>query len=251
MGENRDIILPYKYTYMAYLQDHVVPSDPMNQVAGGILSYSIHGDILFIEEIFTSPQHRHHALLIALLTALLTTYPQAISIHLVTRPLAKQDSDAMDFYTILGFIMIRKCSRIPGMASTQMDPGYAYYGTSALTICNYLSNRMPKQSDTHCPLICHYLNTPHFNDLTRGTRSILLESQVHHFAREDDPGGAGDKASVIDIVSNASHHLVAFVKILFLQVCQPIGEITKPGVETLPLLRRKRIKLQASPMPKP
>ena len=47
--------------------------------------------------------------------------------------------------------------------------------------------------------------------MTFGTRSILIESQVHHAARDDDPGGEGDQASIIDIISDASHHLVAFV----------------------------------------
>ena len=93
---------------------------------------------------------------------------------------------------------------------------------------------MPKQSDTHCPLICHYLNTPHFNDLTRGTRSILLESQVHHFAGEDDPGGAGDKASVIDIVSNASHHLVAFVNPISTGMSADRGDNQTGGENTAP-----------------
>ena len=93
-----------------------------------------------------------------------------------------------------------------------MDPGYAYYGTSALTICNYLGNRATKQSDVHRPAIGHFPNTPNFNDLTFGTRSILIESQVHHAAGEDDSGGEGDQASILDIIANASHHLVAFVK---------------------------------------
>ena len=47
--------------------------------------------------------------------------------------------------------------------------------------------------------------------MTFATRSILIESQAHHAAGEDDPGGAGDQASIIDIILNASHHLVAFV----------------------------------------
>ena len=47
--------------------------------------------------------------------------------------------------------------------------------------------------------------------MTFGTRSILIESQVHHAAGEDEPGGEGDKASIMDIISDASHHLVAFV----------------------------------------
>ena len=211
MGEKRDILLPFNYNLLSYLQEHDTPTDPIDQVAGGILSYSIHGDILYIEEIFTSLRHRQQAILISLLTALLTTYPQACSIHLVTRPHADQDRDAMTFYTTLGFVPIRKCNRITCMASTSMEPGYAYYGTSALTICNYLSNRVTKWSDTHRPSIGHFPNTPNFNDLTFATRSILIESQAHHAAGEDDPGGAGDQASIIDIIINASHHLVAFV----------------------------------------
>ena len=123
MGENRDIRLPFIYTLTSYLQDHDTPLDPIGQDAGGIVSYSIHGDILYIEEIFTARRHRHHAILIALLTALLSSHPQAISIHLVTRPRADQDSDAMAFYTTLGFVPIRKCNRIPSMTVSNMDPG--------------------------------------------------------------------------------------------------------------------------------
>ena len=103
MGENRVTDLPFIYTLHPFLQEHDTPSDPRDRDAGGIVSYSIHGDILYIEEIFTAPRHRHHAILIALLTALLSSHPQAISIHLVTRPQAEQDSDAMAFYTTLGF----------------------------------------------------------------------------------------------------------------------------------------------------
>ena len=161
-------------------------------------------------------------ILTSLLHILIKKHPEATRIHLVTRPHAKQDREAMAFYKIIHFKDVKKAERIPETSDiphakdTINEQDIAYFGTKLQVVSNFITNSLIKHHKVNACYIKTFTmssfpgqHTPE-RQYTSEIDNIINEADAHHHADENDADGKGDQQSVRGIIQVSTHLIVAY-----------------------------------------
>ena len=165
----REIIFPNRHS------PYTPPTPTISPHA--CLAYSRTNNILFIDELFTSKNHRGKNIAHNLLKTLLNENPNAKQVHLVVRLNALQQKEARDMYSKLGFKPTETRISIDdgdaGLVTVTCKPNQVYLKVSTKTLLTNLNKRTNTLSFYSHERTSLQLDNFHFGDL-------LTDLTIHH-----------------------------------------------------------------------